>query len=192
MRRHRIRPQRRRTGGRQQHRVRPQLPAPGRLPARRAVRHHRQGRHDAARLVSVRADRGQQCRSRLTAALQVHERHRHRYEFNNQYRQQFAAHGIGRHRHQPGRQAGRGDRIAAIIRGSWRCSAIRSSSRSRPRRIRCFAASSNPASAGAKGKKNLKRREDRWRSNRLSRKRRFECAIRKSSFTNATAGWLAC
>src|SRR5262249_12547566 len=27
------------------------------------------------------------------AAL-VHERHRHRYEFNNQYRQQFAAHGM--------------------------------------------------------------------------------------------------
>jgi CTP synthase len=27
-------------------------------------------------------------------ALLVHERHRHRYEFNNQYRQQFAAHGL--------------------------------------------------------------------------------------------------
>lgn len=27
-------------------------------------------------------------------ALSVHERHRHRYEFNNQYRQQFAAHGL--------------------------------------------------------------------------------------------------
>jgi CTP synthase len=27
-------------------------------------------------------------------ALEVHERHRHRYEFNNQYRQQFAAHGM--------------------------------------------------------------------------------------------------
>jgi CTP synthase len=26
--------------------------------------------------------------------LEVHERHRHRYEFNNQYRQQFAAHGL--------------------------------------------------------------------------------------------------
>jgi CTP synthase len=26
--------------------------------------------------------------------LEVHERHRHRYEFNNQYRQQFAAHGM--------------------------------------------------------------------------------------------------
>jgi CTP synthase len=24
----------------------------------------------------------------------VHERHRHRYEFNNQYRQQFVAHGL--------------------------------------------------------------------------------------------------
>src|SRR5262249_35565837 len=27
-------------------------------------------------------------------SLLVHERHRHRYEFNNQYRQQFAAHGM--------------------------------------------------------------------------------------------------
>src|SRR6185369_26256 len=27
-------------------------------------------------------------------SLEVNERHRHRYEFNNQYRQQFAAHGM--------------------------------------------------------------------------------------------------
>src|ERR1700747_2535574 len=27
-------------------------------------------------------------------SLLIHERHRHRYEFNNQYRQQFAAHGL--------------------------------------------------------------------------------------------------
>jgi len=27
-------------------------------------------------------------------SLEVHERHRHRYEFNNQYRQQFAAYGM--------------------------------------------------------------------------------------------------
>ena len=27
-------------------------------------------------------------------SLQIHERHRHRYEFNNQYRQQFAANGL--------------------------------------------------------------------------------------------------
>src|SRR5204863_7625486 len=27
-------------------------------------------------------------------SLLVHERHRHRYEFNNQYRQQFTAHGL--------------------------------------------------------------------------------------------------
>ena len=46
--------------------------------------------------------------------------------------------------HQPGRQAGRGDRDRRTIRGSWRCSAIRSSSRSRRRRIRCSAASSRP------------------------------------------------
>lgn len=32
--------------------------------------------------------------SRAYGATLVHERHRHRYEFNNQYRQQFAAHGM--------------------------------------------------------------------------------------------------
>ena len=30
----------------------------------------------------------------LTASEQINERHRHRYEFNNVYRQQFAAHGM--------------------------------------------------------------------------------------------------
>jgi len=35
--------------------------------------------------------------SRVRAAYEaplIHERHRHRYEFNNQYRSQFAAHGM--------------------------------------------------------------------------------------------------
>jgi CTP synthase len=32
--------------------------------------------------------------SQAYESLQVHERHRHRYEFNNQFRQQFAAHGL--------------------------------------------------------------------------------------------------
>jgi CTP synthase len=31
---------------------------------------------------------------RAYGSLEVHERHRHRYEFNNQYREQFAAHGL--------------------------------------------------------------------------------------------------
>ncbi len=31
---------------------------------------------------------------RAYGSLLVHERHRHRYEFNNQFRQQFAAHGL--------------------------------------------------------------------------------------------------
>ena len=66
-------------------------------------------------------------------SLLVHERHRHRYEFNNQYRQQFAAHGLVVSGTSPGRQAGGGDRAArpSVVRGGAVPS--RSSSRSRRR-----------------------------------------------------------
>ena len=36
--------------------------------------------------------------------LEVSERHRHRYEFNNHYREQFQRAGMAHHRHQPGRR----------------------------------------------------------------------------------------
>ena len=64
-----------------------QLRPPRRLPARRPVRRSREhGRHDAAGLVPVPAGRGQPGAARPTAARLIQERHRHRYEFNNQYR----------------------------------------------------------------------------------------------------------
>ena len=90
----RVRPQRPRPGGRQQHRVRPQHAAPGHLPARRAVRDHRQGRHDAAGRVPLRAAPRAAWPTQAYGSELVHERHRHRYEFNNEYRQQFAANGL--------------------------------------------------------------------------------------------------
>ena len=55
---------------------------------------HRQGRHDAARRPDGRARCRRASRPRPTAASEISERHRHRYEFNNIYRQQFAAHGL--------------------------------------------------------------------------------------------------
>ena len=55
---------------------------------------HRQGGHDAAGRAAGAAD----CRTAEAAAAYgrpiISERHRHRYEFNNVYRQQFAAHGM--------------------------------------------------------------------------------------------------
>ena len=59
----------------------------------------------------TQAGRGQPGPSSLRQPL-VHERHRHRYEFNNQYRQQFAAHGLLVTGTSPGRRAGGGDGIA--------------------------------------------------------------------------------
>ena len=139
----RVRPQRARPGGRQ-HAPRFDTDTPHPVICLLDDQHvdHRQGRHDAAGLLPVRARPRAAGRSRPTAATLIHERHRHRYEFNNQYRQQFAAHGMVVDRHQPRRQAGRDDRAAATIRGSWRCSSTRSSSRSRPRPTRCSPASS--------------------------------------------------
>ena len=49
----------------------------------------------------------------------VQERHRHRYEVNNQYRSQLVAKGLLVAGHVPGRAAGRGDRAArpSLVRG---------------------------------------------------------------------------
>ena len=54
--------------GRQHHRDRPQLPPPGRLPARRPVQHHPDGRDDAPGAVPDRARGGQPGAGRPTAA----------------------------------------------------------------------------------------------------------------------------
>ena len=100
----RVRPQRARPRAGQLDRVRQEQPPPGDLPAGRAEDDHRQGRHDAAGGPAGQARRRQPARPSATAAETISERHRHRYEFNNVYRQQFAAHGHGVRRHQPRRQ----------------------------------------------------------------------------------------
>ena len=83
-----------RPGGRQQHRVRPQLP-PSRSSACSTSSTPSPTRAARCGWARIRASWPRAAgRTRPTAALLVHERHRHRYEFNNQYRQQFAAHGL--------------------------------------------------------------------------------------------------
>ena len=77
--------------GRQLGRVRPGDPAPGHRhdgrPARRRRRRARHGRHDAARLLPGQAARGLARGARPTASTRVAERHRHRYEVANAYRE---------------------------------------------------------------------------------------------------------
>ena len=81
----------------------------------------------------------------------IHERHRHRYEVNNQYRDQLVDHGLvvsGTY------QQGGSSRSSSfpITRGSSRASSIRSSSRAPPAPRRCSASSSPPrSSACARG-----------------------------------------
>ena len=56
--------------------------------ARRAIRHHRGDKGGTMRLGSYPCQLvpRQPGRTRPTARCSIHERHRHRYEFNNQYR----------------------------------------------------------------------------------------------------------
>ena len=54
----------------------------------------RQGRHHAAGLYPVRTCWTAARRAGAYGAPLIHERHRHRYEFNNDYREQFAANGL--------------------------------------------------------------------------------------------------
>ena len=54
----------------------------------------RQGRHDAARPLPLRARSGHRARARRTASRIVQERHRHRFEFNNAYRDGLAEEGL--------------------------------------------------------------------------------------------------
>ena len=54
----------------------------------------RQGRHDAARQLPVRAQGRARRRASSTAPTSCSERHRHRYEFNNAYRAQYEAAGL--------------------------------------------------------------------------------------------------
>ena len=66
---------------------------------------------------------------------QISERHRHRYEFNNDYRERFEKAGMILPAFRPN-----GMLVEMVelktIRGSWACSFIRSSNRGRSIRIR--------------------------------------------------------
>ena len=161
VRRDRVRPQRARPGGRQQHRVRPQLPPPGRLPAGRAVRRSRDmGGTMRLGLVPVPAGRGQPGRSGLRqptgpraapAPLRVQQplppavrgpRH-------------------GRFRAPAPTASSSRSSSCRTTRGSWRCSATPSSSRSRRRRTRCSATSSRRAWRAARREEESRRRRTR-------------------------------
>ena len=90
----RIRAQRRRPGRRRLDRVRPGHADEGDLQAARSARRRRSRRHDAARQLRLRARRPDRSRSASTARPSIHERHRHRYEFNCLYERTLAEHGL--------------------------------------------------------------------------------------------------
>ena len=138
------------------HRDRPQLPPPGRVHAGRAVRTSPTW---AARCGwgPTRASWWRAAwRIRPTASRLVHERHRHRYEFNNQYRQQFAAHGLVVSGTSPD---GKLVEVIELRDHPWfvavQCHPEFKSKPTRP--IRCFAASSRRAWGGAMTRKEGRR-----------------------------------
>ena len=73
---------------------------------------------------------------------EISERHRHRYEFNNSYRDMMTAKGPGAVRHQPAERSGGDHRDCRITPGSWAASSIPSSNQSRWSRTRFSAPSS--------------------------------------------------
>ena len=84
----RVRPRRRRLD-----RVQRGHAAQGHLQAARPARRGRPGRHDAARAVRLRADAGLAGAAGLRRDL-IHERHRHRYEFNPPTSRRSTEHGL--------------------------------------------------------------------------------------------------
>ena len=83
--------------GAQLERVRPRHRVPGHRDHGRAGRHHRRrrhGRHDAPRPVRGGARRPARSSKSSTARRPSSERHRHRYEVNNHYREQIADAGM--------------------------------------------------------------------------------------------------
>ena len=74
-------------------RIRPYHALPGDRPDARPALHHRYGRDDAPGAVSVHLQPGT-ASSACYGVEMVEERHRHRFEFNNAYRQSFQEHGM--------------------------------------------------------------------------------------------------
>ena len=132
----RVRPQRARPGGRQQHGVRQddRHPVIGLMDDQRC----RRQRGGTMRWAHVRVLAPDSLARQAYGVDLIHERHRHRYEFNNQYRKRSTSMDWSRPASQPGRPARRDHRAAPTIPGSWRCSSTRNSSRSRPATLRLF------------------------------------------------------
>ena len=122
--------------------------APLDLFAGRTTQNHPQGRDDAfgstTGAVLTPGSRVAECYE----ATEISERHRHRYEFNNVYRQQFAAHGM----HVTG--ASPDGKLVEVLElpttpGSSPFNSIPSFAPSRPRPARCSPVSLAPPSAAA-------------------------------------------
>ena len=147
-------------------RVQQEHAASGDLPAGRAEVDHRQR---AARCGSAPSRRALDPAAALDACYGrdlISERHRHRYEFNNVYRQRFEAHGMLVAGDEPRSARWSKSSNCRSIRGSWPCNSIPNSNRSRPRPIRCSPASS-PRPSSATPPANGRRRTCRRRGCRL-------------------------
>ena len=105
---------------------------------------HRQRRHDAPGPPALPIGRRVSQANRLYGAFIINERHRHRYEFNNDYRDAFAKAGFVFSGRVAGRQIGGSDRIARAIHFSWPASFTRNFRANPTSRIRCSKASSPP------------------------------------------------
>ena len=90
----RVRPPRLRDGRRELDGDGPRDAVPGDRPASRAEGDRGSRRHDATRRAGGRARGGHAVHARRTAEPVVHERHRHRYEVNNELRQRLVDAGL--------------------------------------------------------------------------------------------------
>ena len=91
---HRVRARRVRARRRELVGVRPAQPAPGDRPHGRAEGGRRHGRHDAPRRVPGASSLPARVVREIYGEEVVYERHRHRYELNNRYRQVLEEHGM--------------------------------------------------------------------------------------------------
>ena len=94
-------------------------------------------------------------------ATEISERHRHRYEVNNDYRDALIGHGMVISGAVARRPAGRDDRAARSTRTSSAASSTPSSSRGRRRRTRCSSRSSRPRSRARLGDRRRRQADSR-------------------------------
>ena len=108
----RIRAQRGRPAGRQQHRVRSADAASRDLQTARTAGRGRNGRHHAPGRVAVPASSQDSFADRAYGTPEISERHRHRYEFNREYEKRLVDAGLRHHRAHARRQLRRNRRGA--------------------------------------------------------------------------------